>query len=172
MNHQVDHADQYPRLAALRQELIVLGQPPVPGQPAEGSLHNPAPFQDDKPLVRALDDLDDPGKPIQCPGDELTGVAAVGPDQLQTRKQPGQPLERQPSAIAVLNVGGVDDNRQDQPQRVDDDVTLAPDYLFARVVAPAKAPFSTLLTLWLSMIAALGVACLPALSRTFSRRVS
>jgi len=172
MDHQINHRNQDPCLAAFGQVFVVFAQPSIAAQPAKGSLHNPAALQDDEPFVGPFDDFDDPGKCRQGPADKLPGVAAVGPDQSQAREASGQALENQPPAVAILDVGSVNDHGDDQSQRVDGDVALASDDLFAGVIASASAPFSALLTLWLSMIAALGVACLPALRRTRSRSVS
>lgn len=63
----------------------------------------------------------------------------------------------------------MDDDGQDQPHGVDNDVAFPPVDLLAGIVT-AKPPFSLVLTLWLSMMAALGVAFLLAFSRTRSRR--
>ena len=55
-----------------------------------------------------------------------------------------------------------------QTQRIYQDVTLLALDLFARIIAmwiDAAPPFSALLTLWLSMIAAVGLASRYAFSR-------
>ena len=68
----------------------------------------------------------------------------------------------------------MDRGAQQQAERVDQDVPLLALDLLARVVArriDARPPFSALLTLWLSMIAAVGLASLPALSRTSTYKV-
>ena len=55
-----------------------------------------------------------------------------------------------------------------QTQRIYQDVTLLALDLFARIIAMrinAGPPFSALLTLWLSMIAAVGLASRSAFSR-------
>ena len=62
-------------------------------------------------------------------------------------------------------------HRHQQAQRVDHDVPLAAADLLARVVA-ADPLFSVVLTLWLSMIAALGLFFFPAFFRTLSRSAS
>jgi hypothetical protein len=62
----------------------------------------------------------------------------------------------------------MDHGAQEQAQRVDQDVPLLAFDLLACVKAlrvDARAPFSALFTLWLSMIAAVGLASLPACSR-------
>ena len=62
-------------------------------------------------------------------------------------------------AVPVLNVGRMHRHCQQQPQGIDHYVT-PPRYFLTRVVA-ARPPFSVVLTLWLSMIAALGLARRP-----------
>jgi hypothetical protein len=65
----------------------------------------------------------------------------------------------------------MDDRHEQKPKRVDQDVPLAPIYLLAGIVASGP-PFSVVFTDWLSKMAALGVGCLPALTRTCSRTAS
>jgi len=72
-------------------------------------------------------------------------------------------------SVAVLNVGGMDDDAQQETKRVDQDVPLAPRDLLACIKAlrvDQRPPFCAALALWLSMIAALGLAARPACSRT------
>jgi hypothetical protein len=98
-------------------------------------------------------------------------VAAVGEDPLDEWEQPARLFEHGQAAVAVLDVGGMDARAQQQTERVDQDVALASLDLLARVVARrvgARPPFSALLTLWLSRIAALGLASLPACSRAWT----
>ena len=74
----------------------------------------------------------------------------------------------QDATIAVLNVRGMDEGVEQQALGVDQDMTLlAPDLLAAIIARRVNAapPFSALLTLWLSMIAALGLGSRPANSR-------
>jgi hypothetical protein len=59
-------------------------------------------------------------------------------------------------------------SHEDQVERIDDDVPLLAFDLLPRVarwITP-RPPFSAPLTLWLSMIAAVGLASLPESSRT------
>jgi hypothetical protein len=65
----------------------------------------------------------------------------------------------------------MDHHRQHQPDRVYDEMAFPPLDLLACIVA-AWPPFSVVFTLWLSMIAALGVGSRPALTRTCSRKAS
>jgi hypothetical protein len=63
----------------------------------------------------------------------------------------------------------MDENLQDQPIRVDEQVALAPLDLLTAIKA-ASPPFCVVFTDWLSMIAALGVGLRPAFTRTASRK--
>ena len=72
-------------------------------------------------------------------------VSTIGPDQLQTRKEP---LERRKQAFAaavVLDIGFMDEHMQDQPIRIDEQVALAAFDLFAPIVA-ASPPFCVVFT--------------------------
>jgi len=60
----------------------------------------------------------------------------------------------------------VDDDAEQQTGRVDRDVALD---LLGRVVAP-RPPFSVVLTLWVSMMATLGLGSRPSRSRIRVRR--
>ena len=82
-----------------------------------------------------------------------------------------QDLQQRLCAIAVLHAGGGDDDRQQQAERIDEDVAFAAFDLFVRV-KPADPPFSVVLTDWLSMIPALGRRCLPVATRTSPRNRS
>jgi hypothetical protein len=76
--------------------------------------------------------------------------------------------EQQDAAIAILDVGGMDDGVQQQTQRIDENMPLlALDQLagIEPVRIDASPPFSALFTLWLSMIATVGLASRSARSR-------
>lgn len=95
------------------------------------------------------------------PVDELTCISAISPDPAQAGEATFQERQDQAGAIPVLDVRRMDDDSQDQPERVDDNVPLAAVDLLARVIA-ARPPFSVVLTLWLSTIAALGLRGRPS----------
>jgi hypothetical protein len=79
-------------------------------------------------------------------------ASAVGVELQQEGIEAEQRAHRQHAAIAVLNVGSVDDGLHQQALGVDRDVALLALDLRARVVArrvDAGPPFSALLTLWL-----------------------
>ena len=173
MNHQIDHGEIDHILAAFREHLVVFAHTPVSTDPGEGALDDPAVRKkfEANGIVRPLHDVEHPASQLFCPADEFPRVSAVGPDALQPRKQSPQFAQHEFGTIAILHIGRMHHDGQDQPQRVDDDVPLATLDLLARVVTSAP-PFSVVLTLWLSMIAAEGVGLRPPFLRTFSRRAS
>lgn len=120
----------------------------------------------------ALDDFDLPGGDV---GDDLSDarplVAGIG-EQLDDRREPAFGVAQQTAdAIAILPVGAMDDDVQQQAEGVDDDVPLAAGDLLARVIAlrvDRGPPFCAALALWLSRIATVGSAVRPAASRTWT----
>ena len=154
------------------QSLPVPGQPAAAVQPGDGALDDPALGQEHEALrgIRALDDLHldlarDPGQP----GLELRAcVAAVGIQLERERLRPEQGRHQQHAAVPVLDVSCMDDGVHQQALRVHEDVALLAPDLLARVVAvgiDAGPPFSAPFTLWLSTMAAVGLASRPACSR-------
>src|SRR3954452_23257486 len=136
--------------------------------------HDPALGQGPEALGQvARDDLEPPAAgPGDRGGGDRTTVGAVGEDHLDEREQPARGTKYRQDAVPVLDIGRMDHRRQQQAERVDQDVTLLPLDLLARVVAAridARPPFSAPLTLWLSTIAAVGLASLPARSRTWTK---
>lgn len=101
--------------------------------------------------------------------DQFSRIATVREDQFQSSESRPQLLDQQFAAVAVLNVGRMDSQCDDQPKGIDDQMALAAPYLLARVVPP-RPPFSAVLTDWLSRMPTLGVGSLSALRRTFSRK--
>ena len=88
--------------------------------------------------------------------------------RLQERIHPEQSRKQQDTAIAILNVGGMNEGVQQQAERVYQNVALLALDLLARIIAmriDAGPPFSALFTLWLSMMAAVGLASRSACSR-------
>jgi hypothetical protein len=100
-------------------------------------------------------------------------VACISDDTLDERKGSSCLPQQGLSPVSILHAGGVDGDGQEQPERVGQDVTLATGDLLARVIAgrvergpPLRAP----LALWLSMMAVVGLASRPAVSRTSTYR--
>ena len=84
----------------------------------------------------ALDDLEHPTTGAGSrSGGARSLIAGIGEDALDEGEQAaGASIENQPGPVAVLNVGGMDDDVQQETERVDKDMALAPDDLLARII--------------------------------------
>ena len=120
--------------------------------------------------VAAADDLQRPGTGSGDGRDHLRPLVACISDQAFDEGEAPACLPQQIlRAVAVLHAGRMDDDGQQQAKGVGQDMALAPEHLLARVIARGverSAPFCAPLALWLSMIAAVGLASRPAASRT------
>ena len=97
-----------------------------------------------------------------------TLIAGVGEQRLQEGIHSEQCRQQQDAAVAILDVGRMNDRVQQQTQRVYQNVALLALDLLARIIAmriDAGPPFSALFTLWLSMMAAVRLACFSPRSR-------
>ena len=162
-----------PGLGGGRQGFIVLAQPPAPSQPSQRPLHHPSPRQHLKVMavLGTLHDLHHPAGPGHDPINQLPGVAPVSPDQLQAGESSGQLVDDQFRPVPVLDIGRMHHYSQQHSHGVYHDVPLSYGDLLIGVIA-VRPPFFVVFTLWLSMIAALGVGFLPSASRTMGRSVS
>src|SRR3979490_3345939 len=172
--HQADGSETQEGKRLAVEIFPILGQPAAAVQPGDGTLDDPAFGQDEEAfgLVGALDDLDvDPAQDFRHRLLEFRPlITAIGIKLQQEWKHAEQSDEQHPS-MAVLNVGGMHDRVQQQALGVYQDMALLPLDLLARVISrrvDRGPPFSAALTLWLSMIAALGLASRPASSRHFT----
>lgn len=85
----------------------------------------------------ALDDFDNPltgaGRGA-CDARPL--IAGIGEDALDERKEAARALvENQPCSVAILHVGGMNDDVQEKAERIDEDMPLAARDLLARIKA-------------------------------------
>ena len=171
--HQVDHRYMNPGLTGFWQFLVVLAEPSAPAEPGQRAFNHPSARQHLELVAgrSPAHHLQQPSSSLPSPRHQPTGIGRIGPDDFK----PGEPAQQlgqhQFGPVPVLDVGGVNDHGQEQPGGVHYNVALAPGHLFAGVVA-ARPPFSVVLTDWLSMIAPLGVASRPSLSRTTGRSAS
>ena len=78
-------------------------------------------------------------------------------------------LQQATEVVGVLDVGRMHDHAEQQSLRVHRDVALAPLQPLGGIPA-ARPPFSVVLTLWVSMMAAVGLASRPAPSRSMTTR--
>ena len=79
-------------------------------------------------------------------------VTAVGVELEKERIEAEQSRHEQRAAVAILNVGGVHDDAEQQALRIHGNVALAPLQPFGRIPA-TRSPFSVVFTLCVSMIA-------------------
>lgn len=139
--------------------------------PGKRTFNNPALGQDDEAMaVAAFDDLQFPGAALGNRSGGLRSlIAGIGEDALNEGEQaPGAPIEHQSRTVAILHVGGMDNDIQEQAERVDKNMPLAARNLLARIEAlriEPSPPFCAALALWLSMIATVGLASRPSCSR-------
>lgn len=170
--HEADHgeADEGGGFAGVTLE--VFGEATEAADPGKGALDDPAFGENDEAMqLVALDDFNGPGSGRGDGARQLRSlIASVGEDPFDEWKQAAcAPIKDEWSAIAILQVGRVDDDVQQEAERIDEDVPLATFDLFARVIArriERSPPFCAPLALWASMIATVGLASRPACSRT------
>ena len=98
-------------------------------------------------------------------GDLFAGISTVGEDPLDKWEDAARSLQKRSAAVAILDAGwmGLDDEAA--ALGVNLRVALAPVDLPARIVT-ARAAGPVVLTLWLSMIAADGLASRPTRLRS------
>lgn len=169
MQHQVNHCQVNHVFATGRKRFIVLAQPPILTEPAEGAFHDPTFGQHHEAMqVTTFDDFNDPPKCVSGPIKKCPCVTSVNPDTFHPPKSTTQFFQNQPPAVTILDISGVHHHDQDQAKGVNEKVSFASQNLLSSVVTTAP-PFSAVLTLWLSRIAALGVGLRSAFRRTRSR---
>ena len=134
--HDADHGQSDAGGDGAGVSLEIARQAAIAADPGQGSFDDPALGQDDEFVqLIALDDLE---HPTAGPGCGLRGarslIAGIGEDALDEGEEAaGAPIENQPRPLAVLNVGGMNDDVQQEAERVDQDMALAPGDLLARI---------------------------------------
>jgi len=144
--HDADHGEAEEGGDGSGVTLEVAGQAAVAADPGKGALDDPALGQDDEAMgIAALDDFQLPGAGL---GDDLGHlwplVAGVGEDAFDKREGSPRRAQHLARAVAVLHVGRVDGDAQQEAKRIDQDVTLAPGDFLARIKAlrvERRAPF-------------------------------
>lgn len=118
--------------------LEIARQASVAADPGEGALDDPTLGEDDEAMqFGSLDDLQRPGAGLGYGGGERRAlIAGVGEDALDEGEEAARAhVEDKPRAIAVLHCGGMNDDVQEEAERVDEDVSLAARDLLARIIA-------------------------------------
>ena len=124
-------------------------------------------------VIGTLDDLHIHPRHYFCHGaaKQRALIAAIGVEFHQERIHAKHGRHHECAAVAILNVSGMNDGMNQQALRIDENVPLLALDLLSCVVARRinrSPPFSALLTLWLSMTAAVGLASRPIASRHFT----
>src|SRR5215218_5939811 len=173
--HEADHREAHESRCCAGVALVVAGQPPTAADPGECSLHNPPLREHHEAVpVAAAHDVE---HPCARPGHDRLHLAAliacIRNDALQKGKAPARLSEQPLGPIPILHAGGMHGDREQQAERIGQDVALAASDLLARVIPgrvergpPLRAPR----TLWLSMMAVVGLASRPAFSLTSTYR--
>src|SRR6516225_3888658 len=170
--HEADggEAQEGERLAV--EAFPILGESAAAAKPGEGAFDDPALGQNDEAFCAAqsLDDLEVDARQnaFHRALEFRPLIAAVGVELKQEWEGAEQGRHQQRPAVAILDIGGMHDRMHQQALRINEDVSLLALDLLARIVARrigAGPPFSALLTLWLSMMAAVGLASREAASR-------
>jgi len=109
-------------------------------EPGEGALDDPtlADKLEALGIIAAADDLQmqlAKGTQPFDPSDQCTGIAAIRPDDLQPAEEKAEAREERDGPVAVLNGGGSHANSQKHAEGVHQDVSLAPAYPLAGIVA-------------------------------------
>jgi len=175
--HETDHGEIDESGGHGDEALEVFGEASAAADPCESALDDPALGKDPEGLpVGASDDFEPP-RPQR--GDGLgggfAGIGPVGHDTDQTRTFPGERFEQLRRAVAILEIGRMDDPMDDQALRVDEDVALLALDLLCRVIArriDVCPPFSALLTLCASMMPRLELTARPARVRVSATSTS
>lgn len=152
--HKPDGSETQEREGFPVQAFPVLGETAAPVEPGDGSFDDPASWQDGEPFrhVRALDDLhfDLPHGLLQTVLEPWPLVAAIGEKLEQEGVEAEHARHQKHAAVAVLDIGGMDDGVEQKALGVYQDVALLALDLLAAVVArrvDAGPPFSALFTL-------------------------
>lgn len=136
--HESDHGEADEGGGGAGVSLEVARQAAIAADPCEGALDDPTLGQHHE-LVRfvALDDLDHPTPRAGggfCHARAL--ITGIGEDALDEGKEAAcAPVEDQPRAVAILHIGRMDNDVQQEADRVDEDVPLAARDLLTRIIA-------------------------------------
>jgi len=136
--HEADHGEADEGGDAAGVAFEVACQASIATDPRQRSFDDPAFRQDDEVMsLAALDDLE---RPASCVGDRgcrlRSLISGIGEDARDEGEEtPRALIEDQPRAIAILHGGRMDDDVQQEAERVDEDVPLAARDLLARIIA-------------------------------------
>ena len=136
--HEPDHGEADEGGDAASVAFEVARQASIATDPCQSSFDDPAFGQDDEVVsFSALNDLEHPAARVSG---RLCGlrslISGVGEDALDEREETtGALVEDQSRAVAILHGSRMDDDVQQEAERVDENVPLAARDLLARIIA-------------------------------------
>lgn len=140
--HEVAHPGVDERLTGLDLVLIVTTQPTEAAPPGKRPLDNPAMRLHGKSGFRqrvgSFDDLELPAHQRPQILDQRPAIGGIGPDRSKPRQiWPILPqrVRHQACPIPVLHISGGDDDFEDEPLGIDQEMPFASTHLFVGVVA-------------------------------------
>jgi hypothetical protein len=131
----------------VRALFVIFCESSVAPEPSEGAFDDPPLGYDRETgeVVISFYNLKGAKEAIFRPCDKLAGVPSVGPDELETSETLSQEFEDPLGPVAVLEGSLMDDEGNDQPERVHPEMAFSSVDFLAGIV-PAQPPFSVVLT--------------------------
>ncbi len=135
--HDADHGEANEGGDGAGVALEVARQSAVSADPGEGALDDPAFGQNDEAMgVAALDDFQGPASRFGDGFCQLRAlVSAIADDAFDEREGTPRPAQQIAGAVAILQIGRMDGDAQQEAEGIDQDVPLAPRDLLARIEA-------------------------------------
>ena len=136
--HDADHGETDEGRGGSRVALEVAREAAIVADPGEGSFDDPPFGQDDEAVeLVSLDDLQLPGAALgQSVGGFRALVAGIGEDALDEGEEAARALiENEPHPVAILHIGRVDDDVQQEAERIDENMPFAARDLLACIEA-------------------------------------
>lgn len=136
--HDADHGETDEGGGGSRVALEIAREASIVADPSERSLDDPAFGENDEAMqFVALDDLKLPGAGLGDDGGGLRSlIARIGENTLDEREQATRaPIENERCTIAVLHAGRMDNDVQQEAERIDENMPFAARDLLARIEA-------------------------------------
>lgn len=153
-DHETDGSEFNEGESGSREIFKILCEPAAAAQPCECALDDPAARQNLEPrgVIGAFDNFD--LEPRQRSGKGLPElrplVAAIGEEFFQKREQAEYRRQNEDAAVAILDIGWMNNNVQQQPKCIYENMPLLTLDLLSGIVADPvdrAPPFSALFTL-------------------------
>ena len=138
--HDVSHRKVNLGAAASDRGFVFAAEQAITVQPAERPFHDPAVRKNFESIdiITAFHDFQFSAKCLSRCFDQFACVATIGPDDFESRFTT-RFLEHQIGSVTILNAGGCDDHRDQQPQRIDQNISFASFHVLLGIVT-AFAP--------------------------------